>query len=193
MKKILAILIAACISSQIAFAGDVRDFKIDGIGIGDSLLDYYSKKQIKSSSRFMYKDKTYSDVLQKAKNDSEYEYYQFVVLHNDPKYLIYGYAAKILYDNKDFNDCLKQEKKILNEIKSIFEDSTKYKDHGITPHPGDPSGKTKGSWHTFMFNDDSGHVSLECIDWSEETGFIDNLKINIISKKYNEWLLENPN
>ena len=33
-------------------ADDIRDFEIEGISIGDSLLDYFSEDQIKKSKRY---------------------------------------------------------------------------------------------------------------------------------------------
>ena len=32
-------------------ADDIRDFQIEGISIGDSLLDYFSEEKIKSSKK----------------------------------------------------------------------------------------------------------------------------------------------
>ena len=49
MKKILAILTQISIFQVPSLAVDIRDFKIEGISIGDSALDYFSKDQIKKN------------------------------------------------------------------------------------------------------------------------------------------------
>ena len=38
-------------------ADDIRDFQIEGMSIGDSLLDYFTKNEIKKSSKSYYKNK----------------------------------------------------------------------------------------------------------------------------------------
>ena len=44
MKKTLIILVS--LFSSLVFANDISDFQIEGISIGDSLLDYMSEKEI---------------------------------------------------------------------------------------------------------------------------------------------------
>ena len=55
-------------------------------------------------------------------------------------------------------------------------------------HEADPSGKSKGSWHTFKLNDGSGWIYLECMNWTEETGHYDNLRITILGSEFGKWL-----
>ena len=55
-------------------------------------------------------------------------------------------------------------------------------------HEGDPSGKSKGSWHTFSLNDGSGMIYLECMDWAEHTGKWDNLRVTIFNEKFSKFL-----
>ena len=45
-KRFLIILILIFNLSNFSFADDIRDLQIEGIGIGDSLLDYYSSEEI---------------------------------------------------------------------------------------------------------------------------------------------------
>ena len=49
MKKFLAILILILTLQAPSYAAeDIRDFTIEGISIGDSLLDYFSKVEIEN-------------------------------------------------------------------------------------------------------------------------------------------------
>ena len=40
-------------------ADDIKDFEIEGISIGDSLLDYFSKKEILDNSKADYESKKF--------------------------------------------------------------------------------------------------------------------------------------
>ena len=47
MKKLLAIITLSLCFMLPSQADDIKDFQIEGISIGDSLLDYLSKREIK--------------------------------------------------------------------------------------------------------------------------------------------------
>ncbi len=60
MKRLLLILILTLSFQSLTKADDIRDFEIEGMSIGDSLLDYMTKKQIinaKKNSKLIYFDK----------------------------------------------------------------------------------------------------------------------------------------
>ena len=47
MKKLLVLLFSFfLLSSQTVFADDISKFEIEGVSIGDSLLDYMTEKEI---------------------------------------------------------------------------------------------------------------------------------------------------
>ena len=46
MKKLLAIIILSLYFITSSQADDIRDFEIEGMSIGDSLLDHFTKKEI---------------------------------------------------------------------------------------------------------------------------------------------------
>ena len=50
MKRLLLILILTCSFQTLTKADDIRDFEIEGISIGDSALDHFSKKQLDDKS-----------------------------------------------------------------------------------------------------------------------------------------------
>ena len=58
MKIFILILLIFNIQSWTK-ADDIRDFQIEGISIGDSLLDHMTKKEINSSKRNYLKNKKY--------------------------------------------------------------------------------------------------------------------------------------
>ena len=67
MKKLLGILVLGLLLSSNAYANDINDFKMEGMSIGDSLLDYFSENEIedikKNTDVFIYDDKTFLNLL----------------------------------------------------------------------------------------------------------------------------------
>ena len=51
MKKLLIIIILHLWFITPSHANDIREFQIEGMSIGDSLLDYFSIEEIKSSKQ----------------------------------------------------------------------------------------------------------------------------------------------
>ena len=56
MKKFLAILILIITLQTPSLADDISDFEIEGMSIGDSLLDYMSKNEINMNDLKLYRD-----------------------------------------------------------------------------------------------------------------------------------------
>ena len=46
MKSLLVILILTISFQSLTKADDIRDFEIEGMSVGDSLLDYFNKKKL---------------------------------------------------------------------------------------------------------------------------------------------------
>ena len=75
-------------------ADDIRDFQIEGMSIGDSLLNFMSEKEIKKIKKFDYKGK-YKGIVLKEKKSSNYDDVQLVYKSNDDKYTIHYIAGRI--------------------------------------------------------------------------------------------------
>ena len=65
MKKLFIIIIILTFNFQsLTKADDIRDFEIEGISIGDSLLDHFSKDQIVNNNlKANYKNKSIEGLL----------------------------------------------------------------------------------------------------------------------------------
>ena len=55
MKFFISIIVLIFGLQSLAKANDIRDFQIEGMSIGDNLLDYFSKTKIKSNEMNYYK------------------------------------------------------------------------------------------------------------------------------------------
>ena len=60
MKRLLLILILTSSFQSMAKADDIRDFEIEGMSIGDSLLDFFSEEEITIKNKnYHYSSKKY--------------------------------------------------------------------------------------------------------------------------------------
>ena len=99
-------------------AEDITDFEIEGISIGDSLLDYMTKDEIKYNDlEFHPSTSKYYAVNFTGKKNS-YEYVDFYIKRGDKKYEIFFIRGIIEVNNK--NKCLKLKNEIAEEMKNLF-------------------------------------------------------------------------
>jgi len=167
-------------------ADDISEFEIEGVTIGDSLLEYADLNQIKNNSNFHYGSKKFGSYYLELE-DSDYDGLQ-IDFENTGNYIIEGFGGKIFFKENFMEECLIKEKEILASIKKFLKSKANYIDHGITKHNYDKSGKSVGSWHTFELNDGSGFINLECMDWSDEINFEDNLELMVLSTKFQNFV-----
>ena len=157
MRVFIAVLFLIFSFQSWTKADDISDFEIEGMSIGDSMLIIMSEKEISEAKDFMYKSDKWASASKVLQN-SLFDGIQMEFKSNDPKFIVHSFNAKILYNDRDIKECYVQEKKFVEDLKELFEDSSTYKDYGITAHEGDSSGKSKGSWHAFFLDDESGHI-----------------------------------
>ncbi len=189
MGKFLTLIILIFSFQSWTKAEDIKEFEIEGVTIGDSLLKYADQKEIKNNSSFHYNSKKFGSYYLKLEN-SDYDGLQ-IDFENSGNFIIEGFGGKIFFKENFMEKCLIKEKEILSSIKEILKSKAHYINHGITPHNYDKSGKSVGSWHTFELNDGSGFINLECMDWSDDINFEDNLELMILSKKFQDFVNEN--
>ena len=53
MKRLLSILIITFCLQSITIADDIEDFQIEGISIGDSALDFFSKSELNNAHEIL--------------------------------------------------------------------------------------------------------------------------------------------
>lgn len=162
-------------------ADDIRDFQIEGISIGDSALDYFSKSELNNAYEiFDYKDKRFRYYFLNYKNSNAYEYLQITVIPSDKRFIIYGVEGIIMYRN-NINDCYKKMEEIKEEITSIF-NKTSIDEEGN--HPAIKNTKYKRA----VFSFENGRADLVCFDVDKQTNKTDRLTISLISKEFGHFL-----
>jgi len=185
--NIIIIQIILIVSFQsLIKADDIRDFQIEGISIGDSLLDYFTKEKIKKEKKFYKLGGKLLDGYSKIFKMNNNKVYDYVVLYfesDDRKYIIQGISGRKYYKN-NINECYKAQDKIVNEIKLITPNAK------IVALKKDKHSRFKNSYikKTIFFLNDAD-ISIFCYDYSKkDTTSMDRLSVIIRFEKMNIYL-----
>jgi hypothetical protein len=206
MKKLLALLLSLFfLSSTSVFSDDISDFQIEGISIGDSLLDYMTKDEIlegieRTKNVYLHlnepkkyaevwllrSSKTYKHIGVYIKNNSTSQN----VTNNNDEYIILGLRGATPYNN-DFDSCIVKRDEIADEISKLF--PSEYKWESTELHPADPSGNS--IIDGIYFNFDSGaRAKIYCSDWEEtlriKNNWSDYFNITFNSEEIITWLTD---
>ncbi len=173
-------------------ADDISDFEIEGISIGDSALEYFTKKEIRKEKKYRIKypgsNKFYAITFAEYPKFNIYDSIQINVKRRDKKYIIFSISG-INYYTENIDKCLQQMKSISDEIVKIFPDSSITK--RTKKHEYDKSGKSL--IHQYIFDMDSGdEVRAECYDWSKKMfnkhNLDDQLVVSIFSEEFSYFM-----
>ena len=165
--KILLTLFVLFFSSLL-FADDISDFKIEGISIGDSLLDFLSEKDINDEIKrtkyiYSYLNEDFGEVYL-YNGLKTYDSMSFFVKPNDDKYLIYEVRGMISFI-EDWDGCIKKRNIIVSELSNMFKEVKKTESKYKSRH--DPSGKSIKDKVIFSFNN-GDQVQVNCSNWEEK-------------------------
>ena len=189
MKKLLPILILIFTLQTASWADDIRDFEIEGISIGDSALDFFSKEEINNGVKHFYKNKKFVSTTIPVNSDS-YEKIDFTSKSKDKKYKIYGIRGSKLFNN--IKDCKMEYKKAVKELSELFKNSKKV-DAGERDYLPDTTGKSK-IYNVYFWIKSGGFIEVSCFNMTEEFAKQknwdnNNLTIAISSKEFSDFLL----
>ena len=121
MRVFIAVIVLIFSLQSFTKADDIRDFEIEGMSIGDSLLDYYSEKEIKKI-KIISPNKKIKIVRANIKNNLKiYDRVMIWWFNHDKDYKIIGLSGIIEF-NKDLKSCKKKQKEIVESIKTILTD-----------------------------------------------------------------------
>jgi len=162
-------------------ADDIRDFEIEGISIGDSLLDFFTKNELNNAYEiYDYKNKKYRYYFLNYRKSQTYEYLQITVKPSDKKFLIQGIDGHISYEN-NINDCYKKMRSVKKEIEGVIT-AIGLNDSGA--HPGYPGSKYKRVFYKI----DNGVAELACYDMSKKSKKADRFGVSIKNIKFLNFL-----
>ena len=166
-------------------ADDIRDFEIEGFSIGDSLLDHFTKQKIEEEKFFEAEQGNNKDVARFyiREKTGNYDWITMSFKTSDSKYTIIELSGFIFMS---FDKCLKIRDEINVEVENLFENSEK-QITGTIEHFLDKESFVNhvAYWTSKTSND---YVSLTCYDWSNKSGYRDQLRIESYSNEYYKWL-----
>ena len=160
----------------------IKDFKIEGIGLEDSLLDKYTLDEILEYQWNHYPSSGFnSSSFFPKTSTSEYDQIRIGYKTNDGKYIVHDIGGGIYYDT-DVENCYPKKKEIINNLSKLLKNT---------------------DWENNIYEDDKGkydleyilletgeYVSVECYDWSTDTEnnleWVDNLQVRVSSAEWEE-------
>jgi len=205
MKKLLLLLFSLFfLSSPSVFADDISDFQIEGISIGDSLLDYMTEDEIlkeielnkddyyflnepnKYIEIYLFKDfPTYSFVSIFIENNSSNKY----LTNKNDKYIIQSTRGFIIFI-EDHNSCILKRDEITETFSEMFPNAEKW--DAIFPKSDDPSGKSIMDAINIVI--EGGSVQVACSSYDEtyriKKNYTEGLSVVIRPKKIANWMLD---
>ena len=187
MKKLLGIIIISSFLISSLKANDIQDFQIDGMSIGDSLLNFFSEEEIVNAVKTKYPgSKEYYGVhfLSKLNN---YDQYTFMIKSNDKRYKIYSLSGDIYYID-DLPGCLNKKEKIVEEVSALFLNIQKRT--YTHKYKSTADGKSLAVV-TDLENLKNGLIRIYCNSYSKETeklGYKDALVVNISTNELTNWI-----
>ena len=192
MKKLLILLFSILLLiSPSVFADDISDFEIEGMSLGNSLLDYFSEKEIK----LMLKTKTVypkSDKFIKIETErlilKDYDAYSFHIKNNDSKYIIFALDGGKYFGKNNVKKCIEFKDKVVKDLTSTFKNFKPSSYDYIYENVDDG----KSIAYITDFDLEKGSFRVWCVDWSEVTEkkrkFVDNVTVAISSRELLDWL-----
>ena len=177
--------------SSLLFAENISDFEMEGISIGDSLLDYLSEDEILTEireNRYMYNYLTddFGEVYL-FNNLNHYDRLSFFVKPDDKDYLIYFIKGSISYDDK-IDQCFLKQKEIEKEFSSAYKNTVK--SDGTFYFPWDQSRESSVYVIDFTFKNDD-FIEVKCAQYKKslkiENNWEDSLQVTIGTEEVAKW------
>ena len=160
-------------------ADDISDFQIEGMSIGDSLLDYYNETEIKKAKQKPVKEQKSFDYITfefKPPRESEYQFISIQIKKNDNNYIINGIRGIIPYKN-NIEDCYKKQIEISKEVSELF--------FGKPMEKRETTSKIGINKYQGILLE-NGQITINCVDYFKD--YVDHLSISIKDLIYTKWL-----
>ncbi len=195
MKNIIIVIIFLLNLQSLTNADDISDFEIEGMSIGSSLLDYFSKKKI-IDKKNSYSDKGYifgvkdfySITFRQLPRFQVYEAIQIYLKDKDENFIIQALSGFKYYEN-NINECYSDLNSIVKEFDTIFPNSRKVGDGEKRKHSADQSGEsTTLDYYYYIKDNNYEFVAIVCTDWSKNINRLDSFQVEISSYEFGDFL-----
>ena len=188
MRIFISVLVLIFSIQSWAKTDGISEFEIEGMRVGDSLLDFFSKEEIENTKKYYWENKKFAGSRGWLKNQDFYEAWQAYYKSDDVKYIIH-YITVSSAMNNNLEECNKRKNIIVEEGKNKISNA-KFIDLGKIINPADVTKKSLSYKVRFDFKDGSG-IMVTCTDFSEEMeakGYGDNISVEILSAEFKYFL-----
>ena len=186
MKIFLSILIIILSLQSWTKADDIRDFEIEGMSIGDSLLDHYTLGEIKNGTVYKFKSNEFLGIDLSLKNPEVYEMAQFYYKPGK-EYIITSVVGAIFYDN--IKNCYKKKDEIVADLSNSLK-SFKILSDSTFEALEDKTGKS--TMTAVVFESNEGEIGITCSNYSKEfrtkNNYRNNIRVDISTKEFSDRL-----
>ena len=184
MRIIVTLIILIFKFQSLAKADNIKEFEIEGVSIGNSLLNFANESVIKSSiSIQQYPNDKYTIYeADKFLQIEKYDYMALTTLKNDKDYIVTSMSGIINYDK--LQNCLDLKKEIQNSIEKII----KYNQKEEVEYDID-DGKIYGVQFYFNPYPSVEAIVINCYHFTIASGRARNLSVSVNSENFAKFLI----
>ena len=186
LEKIFFFIILILTLQHPSLADNFQDFKIEGMKVGDSALNYFDERQLEDGEQgwHNYSYKEYSTSLMPGKGI--YDWFLVSYRNDDDNFKIValvGGFEKNNYDNKECNNRLDSAALSISEsFKNTREDKKKYKLTADSSRIYPFTGKSTVTSLSFNFTNE-GEIILSCYDMDKKANKNSNFIMSTLNQK----------
>ena len=193
MRFFLIILILILSFQSWTKADDVSDFEIEGMSIGESLLNFMSEKQITealgSEKAYFYENKFVT--ISSWDNRDKYETYDnvgIILKQDDSTYKIYGLEGLLINQDGNIDDCYKKQESIAKEILIVTGDKYNLKRWFLEKNRKTKEQLAVKYLDFEIIDSDRKPISIVCFDINRSGDKYTRLVVAVDSEEFDKYL-----
>ena len=171
-------------------ADDIGEYEIEGMSIGDSLLNHFNLNEIQNFENY---DDLPSDmsfrIIEIFSNEMKMELYDSVQIYympDDKTLKIHGVNGGLYCETK--KNCINQYNKVKSDIRKLLGES--YKSESFSGnHMDDDTGQSKFKYIEYFLP--NGEIVVSYTDWAKHMNYKDNVSIEITTQEVSNWIRNN--
>ena len=193
MKLFLSVIILIFGFQSWTKADDVSEFEIEGMSIGESLLNFMSEKQItealESENAYFYENKFVT--ISSWDNRDKYETYDnvgIILKQDDSKYKIYGLEGLLINQDGNIDDCYKKQESIAKEILIVTGDKYNLKRWFLEKNRKTKEQLAVKYLDFEIIDSDRKPISIVCFDINRDGDKYTRLVVAVDSEEFDKYL-----
>jgi hypothetical protein len=193
MKNLIKfIFLIFFIYPSISKANDIYDFEIDGISVGQSLLEILTLNKIKNAFNYDHLPSSMKFRIAEFENEIKsdtYDAFQIYYKPEDKDFKIHSIRAFLdcdgAFTQQKIDDCTNKFKELEKKLQNVFINIKKF-----GPIKGDLiDDKTGNSYSEMIYYElENGYIILEHKKWSNSMDYIDSVSLSIETNEVRNWI-----